>query len=141
MSSAGDSTGQRAEIAAPILAVQDLSVRFDTPHGLVEAVRGVSFDIGREKVGIVGESGSGKSMTGRAVLRLTPKAAQVSAQRLDLHGQDLRRLSPREMRAIRGRRMARVGAHAVTAGGGLGPVAAVPRTRDGGVLVRLRRLT
>jgi len=108
MSSAGDSTGQRAEIAAPILAVQDLSVRFDTPHGLVEAVRGVSFDIGREKVGIVGESGSGKSMTGRAVLRLTPKAAQVSAQRLDLHGQDLRRLSPREMRAIRGRRISMV---------------------------------
>jgi peptide/nickel transport system ATP-binding protein len=65
-------------------------------------------DIAREKVGIVGESGSGKSMTGRAVLRLTPKTAQVSAQRLDLHGDDMRSLSERQMRAIRGRRISMI---------------------------------
>ena len=92
----------------PILSVHDLWVRFDTPHGLVEAVRGISFDIGREKVGIVGESGSGKSMTGRAVLRLTPQAARVSAERLHLRDEDLRALSAREMRAIRGRRISMV---------------------------------
>ena len=94
--------------SAPILSVQNLWVRFDTPHGLVEAVRGISFDVGREKVGIVGESGSGKSMTGRAVLRLTPKAARVSAERLNLRGHDMRALSERQMRAVRGRRISMV---------------------------------
>ena len=46
---------------APLLEVEDLHVTFHTPKGPVEAVRGVSFVLGREKLGIVGESGSGKS--------------------------------------------------------------------------------
>ena len=53
-----------------LLSVKNLRVTFDTEAGRVEAVRGVSFDLGRERLGIVGESGSGKTMTGRAVLRL-----------------------------------------------------------------------
>ena len=53
-----------------LLSVKNLRVTFDTEAGLVEAVRGVSFDLGRERLGIVGESGSGKTMTGRSVLRL-----------------------------------------------------------------------
>ncbi len=56
----------------PILTVEDLRVRFPGRVAAVEAVRGVSFEVGREKLGIVGESGSGKSMTGRAILRLVP---------------------------------------------------------------------
>jgi peptide/nickel transport system ATP-binding protein len=90
------------------VSVRDLSVAFDTPHGRVDAVRGVSFDIGREKVGIVGESGSGKSMTGRAILGLTPKNARVTAQTLALHGTDLRTLSARELRQVRGRRISMI---------------------------------
>lgn len=91
-----------------ILSVRDLRVSFDTPHGVVEAVRGVSFDIGREKVGIVGESGSGKSMTGRAILRLTPRKAWVSAEKLELHGQSLAALTEQQMRQIRGRRISMI---------------------------------
>jgi peptide/nickel transport system ATP-binding protein len=92
----------------PILSVRNLRVRFDTPHGTVDAVRGISFDVAREKVGIVGESGSGKSMTGRAVLRLTPKNAKVDVERLTLHGEDLRAKSVQQMRAIRGRRISMI---------------------------------
>ena len=86
----------------PILAVEDLWVRFTTHHGIVEAVRGISFQIGREKVGIVGESGSGKTMTGRSVLRLTPKTATVTAKRLDFKGRPLLSLSEKQMYKIRG---------------------------------------
>jgi peptide/nickel transport system ATP-binding protein len=93
---------------APILSVEDLHVRFATPHGIVHAVRGVTFDVGRERVGIVGESGSGKSMTGRAILRLTPRNAAVSAKRIELAGEDLRQASARRMRAIRGRHISMI---------------------------------
>ena len=68
--------------AAPQLVVDDLHVRFRTPQRIVHAVRGVSFTVGREKIGIVGESGSGKSTVGRAILRLTAPNATVSATRM-----------------------------------------------------------
>src|SRR5262249_42286573 len=77
----------------PILSVEDLRVRFATPHGSVEAVRGISFEVGREKVGIVGESGSGKSTTGRAILKIMPRNAEVSARRLTLQGTDVMQAS------------------------------------------------
>jgi ABC-type dipeptide/oligopeptide/nickel transport system, ATPase component len=92
----------------PLLELRDLNVRFDTPHGLVHAVRGVGFTLGREKLGIVGESGSGKSMTGRSILRITPRNAHVSAQRMALEGEDLLAASEKRMRAIRGRRISMI---------------------------------
>jgi peptide/nickel transport system ATP-binding protein len=52
-------------------------------------VRGVSFTLGRERLGIVGESGSGKSQTGRAILGLTAPGGQVTAQSLRFAGIDL----------------------------------------------------
>ena len=69
---------------APLLDVSNLKVRFRTRTGDVEAVRGLSFRLGREKLGIVGESGSGKSITGRAVLDLIPPPGEVSADVLRL---------------------------------------------------------
>jgi len=92
----------------PLLRVRDLRIAFPSPTGPVEAVRGVSFDVGREKLGIVGESGSGKSMTGRALLKLSPKAAKVSAAELNFDGTDLLAASERRMRAIRGARISMI---------------------------------
>jgi len=94
--------------AAPLLEVEDLHVRFRTRTGLVEAVRGLSFSLGREKLGVVGESGSGKSMTGRAILGLVPPPGEVTAARLAFAGQDLLRLGEAGMRALRGRRISMV---------------------------------
>ncbi|MFM9844226.1 MAG: ABC transporter ATP-binding protein [Dongiaceae bacterium] len=94
--------------SGPLLSVEDLHVRFATRQGLVHAVRGVSFNVGREKLGIVGESGSGKSMTGRAVLRLVPPPGEVTARKLDFDGTDLLRAGSREMRRIRGKRISMV---------------------------------
>lgn len=89
----------------PLLVVESLSVSFPTRHRLVEAVRGVSFTLGREKLGIVGESGSGKSQTGRALLGLTPPPGQVQAKTLNFAGHDLLRLPEKGWRALRGARM------------------------------------
>jgi peptide/nickel transport system ATP-binding protein len=97
-----------ADPQAPLLAVEDLRVTFRTPTGPVHAVRGVSFALGREKLGIVGESGSGKSITGRSILRLLPRSADVSAKRMAFDGIDLLTASTRQMRDIRGRRISLV---------------------------------
>jgi peptide/nickel transport system ATP-binding protein len=95
-------------VGAPLLSVEDLWVRFPGRTGVVEAVRGVSFEVGREKVGIVGESGSGKTVTGRAVLRLVPPPGEVQARRLEFDGIDLARVDEKGMRGIRGRRISMV---------------------------------
>jgi len=95
-------------MTAPLLTVEDLRVSFPTRTRVVEAVRGIGFTVGREKVGLVGESGSGKSMTGRAILGLVPPPGTVSAARLMLGDVDLLRASPRKMREVRGRRVSMV---------------------------------
>lgn len=86
-----------------LLSVENLRVTFPSPKGDVQAVKGVSFSLGQEKIGIVGESGSGKSVTGRAVLRLLPPYASVSADKILFKGQELQKISDKEMRAVRGR--------------------------------------
>ncbi|KAA1175394.1 ABC transporter ATP-binding protein [Rhizobium tropici] len=91
-----------------LLTVENLRVRYPTRTGVIEAVRGVSFTLGRERLGIVGESGSGKSQTGRAIMGLTPPHALVSADRLDFSGIDLLSASGRERRSLRGKRIAMV---------------------------------
>jgi peptide/nickel transport system ATP-binding protein len=95
-------------MADSLLEVKDLDITFRSALRTHQAVRGVSFSIGREKVGIVGESGSGKSLTGRSILKLTPKAAHVTAKRLRFDGIDLTAASERQMRAIRGNRISMI---------------------------------
>ena len=98
-----------AAVAAAVLVVEDLRVSFpNRDGGRTEAVRGVSFTLGRERLGIVGESGSGKSQTGRAILGLTAPEGLVTAKRLEFHGTDLLRASPTERRGLRGGRIAMV---------------------------------
>jgi peptide/nickel transport system ATP-binding protein len=92
----------------PLLSVANLRVRFQTPTRIVEAVRGIGFVMGREKLGIVGESGSGKSMTARAILRLVPPPGEVTAERLAFEGIDLLAADDRTIRDLRGRRISMV---------------------------------
>ena len=93
---------------APLLDIQNLRVSFPTHRGRVEVVKGVSFTLGKERLGIVGESGSGKSMTGRSILKLIRKPGLVTADRMDFDGIDLRTQSEAQMRAIRGARISMV---------------------------------
>ncbi len=93
---------------SPLLSVRNLRVSFPTRSGTFDAVRGVSFDLGRERLGVVGESGSGKSMTGRAILGLVRPPGRVTADRMELDGQPILNLPERQMRALRGARISMV---------------------------------
>ncbi|WP_245449690.1 ABC transporter ATP-binding protein [Chelatococcus asaccharovorans] len=104
----GESHATDARLSKPLLEVEDLRVSFPSRNGPVEAVRGVSFTLGRERLGIVGESGSGKSQTGRAIMGLTPPHARITARRLAFAGTDLMQLSARERRSFRGERIAMI---------------------------------
>jgi peptide/nickel transport system ATP-binding protein len=95
-------------MTAPLLEVDGLSVRFPSRNRVVEAVRNISFSVGREKVGIVGESGSGKTMTGRSVLGLIRPPGIVTARKMMFDGIDLLALSEKQMRDIRGNRISMV---------------------------------
>nr|WP_250809958.1 ABC transporter ATP-binding protein [Neorhizobium tomejilense] len=92
----------------PLLTVEDLRVTFPTRTGDVQAVRGVSFALGRERLGIVGESGSGKSQTGRAIMGLTPGHAKISARKLAFGDRDLLAMPARERRDLRGKKVAMI---------------------------------
>jgi peptide/nickel transport system ATP-binding protein len=91
-----------------LLTVDDLRITFPTRSGPSEVVRGVSFALGRERLGIVGESGSGKSQTGRAILGLTPPPGVATAKTLEFDGIDLRGASPAKWRSLRGIRMSMI---------------------------------
>jgi len=91
-----------------LLDVQDLNVAFPSRAGITQAVRHVSFTLGRERLGVVGESGSGKSTMGRALLGLTPKPGIVTARKMSFDGQDLLACSEADWQRLRGRRMSMV---------------------------------
>ena len=88
-----------------LVEIEDLHVSFSQHEGVVQAVRGVSFDLDwGESLGIVGESGSGKSVTCAALLRLLREPpANITAKTLALAGQDILKTSNKTMSALRGR--------------------------------------
>ena len=86
-----------------ILEVKDLSVHIKTQHGVVQAVRGVSFDLEeKETLAIVGESGSGKSITVKSLMGLLPRNGKVVSGSIKFQGKDLAQYSERQMQSIRG---------------------------------------
>jgi peptide/nickel transport system ATP-binding protein len=97
-------------MAEPILSVRNLKVEFDTREGVVHAVNDVSFDLyPGEALGVVGESGSGKSVSAMSILGLVSKpTGQIVNGEVMFEGRDLRSVSARKMRAIRGRDIAMV---------------------------------
>jgi oligopeptide/dipeptide ABC transporter ATP-binding protein len=93
----------------PLLQIDNLHTVFGAGPAAAQAVRGVSFSVARgETLGIVGESGSGKSVTALSVLRLIDPPGRIAEGRVLLDGTDLRTLSERQMRAVRGGRVAMV---------------------------------
>lgn len=88
-----------------LVEIENLRVAFRSRSETVEAVRGVSFCVGKEKFAIVGESGSGKSLTARSLMQLLPGQAEVSADVLRFDGIDLRGASESVMRTLRGKRV------------------------------------
>ncbi|MEO8353424.1 MAG: ATP-binding cassette domain-containing protein, partial [Chthoniobacteraceae bacterium] len=93
-----------------LLDVRNLSIDFAAERGRIEAVRGISFHLTKgETLAVVGESGSGKSVTGLALTRLLPEPPAVyKSGEILLDGRDVLKMSTRELRAIRGGRIAYV---------------------------------
>ena len=92
-----------------VLVVDDLTMHYTTRAGVVRAVDGVSFSVGRgESLGLVGESGCGKSSIAMTLLKLLPDNADLVSGTISLNGMDLVPLSEEEMRAHRWDRISMV---------------------------------
>ncbi|MFX0542018.1 ABC transporter ATP-binding protein [Roseovarius sp. S4756] len=95
--------------AKPLLSVRGLTLDIPLASGMLHAVRGIDFDLHRgETLCIVGESGSGKSLTSLAIMGLLDKNIRRSAERMDFDGTELTKASRRQMRALRGDRIAMI---------------------------------
>ena len=93
----------------PLLDVRDLHVDIPLMTGVLHAVRGISFSVGRgETLCLVGESGCGKSLTALAVMGLLPRRARRRAAQLRFAGQDMLQLDTRGLEKLRGDRMAMI---------------------------------
>ena len=93
-----------------LLSVKDLRVYFDAEEGTVKAVDGIDFEVQRgETLGIVGESGSGKTVANLALMKLIPTPpGKIVSGSINFNGADILKLSPSELRDLRGKRMAMI---------------------------------
>lgn len=90
----------------PLLDVEHLSVEIPTRRGVLKAIDDISFSLqAGEILGVVGESGAGKSLTGSAIIGLLEPPGRISQGSIRLQGEDLTRLSPDEMRRVRGKKI------------------------------------
>jgi len=95
--------------ACVLLEVENLATHFVGTHGLTQAVRGVSFTLSEgETLALVGESGCGKSVTALSLLRLVPPPGKIVSGVIRFEGTDLSKLSEKEMRQVRGNRIAMI---------------------------------
>lgn len=102
--------------ATPALQVSGLTTRFNTPHGSITAVDGVSFSVARgETLGLVGESGSGKSVTAMSILRLIAPPGRIVEGSVCLNGTELLSLDDEQMRQRRGTEVGMVFQNPMTA--------------------------
>lgn len=93
----------------PLLEIDNLHIAFDTPRGKLRVVNGISMTVKEGEIfGLVGESGCGKSITSLAILQLIPKPGQITQGSIRFHGDDLLKKSQREMRNIRGGKIAMI---------------------------------
>ena len=93
-------------MSEPLLQVKNLCTSFNIGSGEVRAVNGISFNLDRGKVlGIVGESGSGKSVTAYSIMQILVDPGRIVGGEILLDGQDLVKLSEKEMRKVRGKRI------------------------------------
>ena len=84
-----------------LLNVKNLAVDFTTPKGILQAVRGISFQLNEgEVLGIVGESGSGKSVTAHTLLKLIPGNGRIRSGRIDYRGKSVLEFPNEEPRHI-----------------------------------------
>ncbi|TVY08599.1 ABC transporter ATP-binding protein [Paenibacillus cremeus] len=110
-------TGQPANASDVLLEVEDLHVSFKTHGGVVQAVRGVSFQLNKgETLAIVGESGCGKSVTARSIMRLLPeRTSKIPRGSIRFKGKELTQLTEKQLRELRGSEISMIFQDAMTA--------------------------
>src|SRR5256714_809615 len=99
-----------SDIGTNLLSVKDLRVYFAAEDGTVKAVDGINFEVKRgETLGIVGESGSGKTVANLALMKLIPTPpGEIVSGSINFNGVDILKLSPAELRDLRGKRIAMI---------------------------------
>jgi oligopeptide transport system ATP-binding protein len=122
---------------SPLLDVKNLTTVFKIEDGVLRAVDDVSFTLEEgETLGIVGESGSGKSVTSLSIMRLVPApGGEITKGSITFQGQDLLKLSDRDMRALRGNRIAMIFQDPMTS---LNPVLTVGRQLTEAIRLHLK---
>lgn len=94
---------------APILEIEDLSVEFQTEHGINHVIKGLSLELKKGEVfAIVGESGCGKSVLCKSIVKLLPRRGKIRSGRINYQGKDLISLSDKELLSVRGQEIAMI---------------------------------